>query len=190
MTTDHRLSAKAQVEALDRDAARGCRAGPAATARRGVRSAVARHRRISHRRHTLPDVQRRPSAESRRRFPRRRARRPCSRTSAASSRLRASTHVRTRHRPRRDDQRLSGRVAAPDEDMSEETGPTSGAKGRARLEPPDLSERGGLKNGEPQRSDERLFMQLLAFGGCRDVQAVARHLASASGQWRACSTRT
>ena len=53
--------------------------------------------------------------------------------------------------------------------MSEETGPTSGAKGRARLEPPDLSERGGLKHGEPQRSDERLFMQLLAFGGCRDV---------------------
>jgi hypothetical protein len=64
--------------------------------------------------------------------------------------------------------------------MSAKTGPTSGAKGRARLEPPDLSERGGLKHGEPQRSDERLFMQLLAFGGCRDVQAVARHLASAS----------
>ena len=54
------------------------------------------------------------------------------------------------------------------------------ARGRARLEPPDLSERGGLKNGEPQRSDERLFMQLLAFGGCRDAQAVARHLAAAS----------
>ena len=47
------------------------------------------------------------------------------------------------------------------------------AKGRARLEPPDLSERGGLKNGAPQRSDDRLFMQLLAFGGCRDIRAVA-----------------
>jgi len=52
-------------------------------------------------------------------------------------------------------------------------------KGRARIEPPDLSEKGGLKDGEPQRSDERLFMQLLAFGGCTDSAAVARHLAQA-----------
>ena len=37
---------------------------------------------------------------------------------------------------------------------------------RARLEPPDISERGGLKGGEAQRSDQRLFMQLLAFGDC------------------------
>jgi len=64
--------------------------------------------------------------------------------------------------------------------MSAETEPRGAAKRRARLEPPDLSERGGLKNGAPQRSDERLFMQLLAFGGCRDIQAVARHLAGAS----------
>jgi Chlorite dismutase len=64
--------------------------------------------------------------------------------------------------------------------MSEDTGPTSVARGRARLEPPDLSEHGGLKNGVPQRSDERLFMQLLAFGGCSDVQAVTRHLEAAS----------
>src|ERR1700741_1383582 len=35
-------------------------------------------------------------------------------------------------------------------------------------EPPDISEKGGLKNGQPQRSDDRLFMQLLAFGGCTD----------------------
>jgi len=52
-------------------------------------------------------------------------------------------------------------------------------RGRARIEPPDLSEKGGLKDGEPQRSDERLFMQLLAFGGCRDAVAVARHLEQA-----------
>ena len=52
-------------------------------------------------------------------------------------------------------------------------------KGRARLEPPDLSERGALKNGVPQRSDDRLFMQLLAFGGCRDVGAVTRRVAGA-----------
>jgi chlorite dismutase len=33
-------------------------------------------------------------------------------------------------------------------------------------EPPDISEKGGMKNGTPQRSDRRLFMQFLAFGGC------------------------
>ena len=60
---------------------------------------------------------------------------------------------------------------------NDETGAAATPKGRARVEPPDLSERGGLKNGAPQRSDDRLFMQLLAFGGCRDPQAVVRHLA-------------
>ena len=49
-------------------------------------------------------------------------------------------------------------------------------KGRGRIEPPDLSEKGGLRDGEPQRSDDRLFMQLLAFGGCADAAAVANHL--------------
>ena len=37
---------------------------------------------------------------------------------------------------------------------------------RARVEQPDISEKGGMKDGTPQRSDERLFMQLLAFTGC------------------------
>jgi chlorite dismutase len=50
---------------------------------------------------------------------------------------------------------------------------------RARLKPPDLSEKGGLKGGQPQRSDERLFMQLLAFGGCRDARPVGDSLAAA-----------
>jgi chlorite dismutase len=50
-------------------------------------------------------------------------------------------------------------------------------KGRARIEPPDLSEKGGLKDGRPQRSDDRLFMQLLAFEGCTDAAAVAGHIA-------------
>src|SRR5262245_104546 len=36
-------------------------------------------------------------------------------------------------------------------------------------EPPDLSEKGGMRDGQPQRSDVRLFMQLLAFGGCEGV---------------------
>ena len=49
-------------------------------------------------------------------------------------------------------------------------------KGRGRIEPPDLSEKGGIKDGQPQRSDSRLFMQLLAFGGCPDARAVASHL--------------
>lgn len=52
-------------------------------------------------------------------------------------------------------------------------------KGRARIEPPDLSEKGGLKDGQPQRSDDRLFMQLLAFGGCPDAGAIARALREA-----------
>ena len=48
------------------------------------------------------------------------------------------------------------------------------------MEPPDISEKGGLKEGQPQRSDRRLFMQLLAFGGCSDPAAVARHMADAA----------
>jgi hypothetical protein len=61
-----------------------------------------------------------------------------------------------------------------------QSGPTSAPKGRARVEPPDLSEKGGLKHGEPQQSDERLFIQLMAFGGCRDIQEVARYVSEAS----------
>jgi chlorite dismutase len=44
---------------------------------------------------------------------------------------------------------------------------------RGRIDTPDLSERGGLKDGVPQRSNQRLFMQLLAFGGCADTIAAA-----------------
>jgi chlorite dismutase len=47
-------------------------------------------------------------------------------------------------------------------------------------EPPDISERGGIRNGQPQRSNERLFMQLLAFGGCPDARPLADAL-SGSG---------
>src|SRR5688500_5359158 len=46
-------------------------------------------------------------------------------------------------------------------------------------EPPDISERGGTRNGQPQRSDERLFMQLLAFGGCADTRPLVEALARA-----------
>jgi hypothetical protein len=50
---------------------------------------------------------------------------------------------------------------------------------RARLEPPDISERGGMRGGQPQRSDDRLFMQLLVYTGCDDVAAVGDWLARA-----------
>ena len=43
-------------------------------------------------------------------------------------------------------------------------------------EPPDLSEKGGNRNGQPQRSDERLFMQLLVFGDCHDAQIGRAHV--------------
>lgn len=49
--------------------------------------------------------------------------------------------------------------------------------GRGGIEPPDLSEKGGLKGGVQQRSDERLFMQLLAFGGCHSAITAASDLA-------------
>src|SRR5262245_27783570 len=46
----------------------------------------------------------------------------------------------------------------------------SAERTRRGPEPPDLSEKGGIRNGQPQRSDRRLFMQLMAFGGCTDPQ--------------------
>jgi len=46
-------------------------------------------------------------------------------------------------------------------------------------EPPDISEKGGMKNGEPQKSDRRLFMQFLAFGGCENTRPLAEAAAAA-----------
>jgi chlorite dismutase len=54
------------------------------------------------------------------------------------------------------------------------------ADARGKIEPPDLSEKGGLKDGEPQRSDTRLFMQLLAFTGCLDPAPLIAQLSGAS----------
>ena len=50
---------------------------------------------------------------------------------------------------------------------------------RGKLEPPDLSEKGGVRGGQPQRSDERLFMQLFAFGGCSRPSDIVRQVADA-----------
>ena len=47
---------------------------------------------------------------------------------------------------------------------------------RARIPPPDLTEKGGVKDGVPQRSDDRLFLQLLVFTGDADAAGVARHV--------------
>jgi chlorite dismutase len=63
--------------------------------------------------------------------------------------------------------------------MSEHPGHAESAGRRKGPEPPDISERGGLKGGEPQRLDERLFMQLLAFGGCADARGLGAALAEA-----------
>ena len=53
------------------------------------------------------------------------------------------------------------------------------AEARRGPEPPDLSEKGGMRNGQPQRSDARLFMQLQVFGGCVNVAALTAPLARA-----------
>jgi chlorite dismutase len=46
-------------------------------------------------------------------------------------------------------------------------------------EPPDLSEKGGNRDGVPQRSNDRLFMQLLVFGNCHDARPLAHALETA-----------
>mgnify|MGYP003340490451 FL=1 len=58
----------------------------------------------------------------------------------------------------------------------------SGSPERPRRgpEPPDLAEKGGNRNGVPQRSNDRLFMQFMAYGGCRDVRPLVEAL-EASG---------
>lgn len=47
------------------------------------------------------------------------------------------------------------------------------------MTPPDLSEKGGPKGGEPQRSNNRLFMQLMAFGNCGNTADAADYLSNA-----------
>ena len=46
-------------------------------------------------------------------------------------------------------------------------------------EPPDLSEKGGMKDGQAQRSNARLFMQFMAFGGCAQTAPLGDALARA-----------
>jgi chlorite dismutase len=53
------------------------------------------------------------------------------------------------------------------------------ADARRGPEPPDISEKGGVKDGQPQRSNVRLFMQFMAFGGCASAAPLADALARA-----------
>ncbi len=57
----------------------------------------------------------------------------------------------------------------------------AGAPGMSmpRPEIPDLSEKGGARNGVQQKSDTRLFMQFLAFTDCKDSRALGEALAAA-----------
>lgn len=49
-------------------------------------------------------------------------------------------------------------------------------------EPLDLSEKGGARNGQPQKLNRRLFMQLQAFGACDDAKALVQVLEGAGLQ--------
>lgn len=46
-------------------------------------------------------------------------------------------------------------------------------------EAPDLREKGGPKNGQPQLLDRRLFVQFTAFGNCRNPQPLTQALSEA-----------
>jgi chlorite dismutase len=70
-------------------------------------------------------------------------------------------------------------TAAPADPAGDTPSETSGRPPRRGLEAPDIAEKGGLRDGRPQRSDERLYMQLLAFGGCVDARPLGRHLEEA-----------
>ncbi len=53
---------------------------------------------------------------------------------------------------------------------------------RKHVNPPDIREKGAPRDGKPQTSDHRLFMQLLAFGDCGDSRPLADALALAGVQ--------
>ncbi len=57
--------------------------------------------------------------------------------------------------------------------------PASGHAVRRGPEPPDIFEKGGMKDGVQQRLNERLFMQFMAFGGSTDSRALAKGMESA-----------
>jgi len=52
---------------------------------------------------------------------------------------------------------------------------------RPTIEKPDIDERGGMKDGQPQRSSRRLFMQLLAFANAGDADRLTGALSDQCG---------
>lgn len=59
-------------------------------------------------------------------------------------------------------------------------GRPGGAGGRPPVELPDISEKGAPKDGVPQKSDERLYMQLLAYTGCQNSRVIGEMLQAAN----------
>jgi chlorite dismutase len=65
--------------------------------------------------------------------------------------------------------------------MADTTTPAApGHAARRGPEPPDIFEKGGMKDGQPQRLNQRLFMQFLAFGGSTDPTALAAAMKAAA----------
>ena len=65
------------------------------------------------------------------------------------------------------------------ETSTETTATTPQPHARRGPEPPDIAEKGGMKDGKPQRLNQRLFMQFLAFGGCTNSHLLAKGMADA-----------
>src|SRR5437762_227941 len=65
--------------------------------------------------------------------------------------------------------------------MADTTTPAApgGHAARRGPEPPDIFEKGGMKDGQPQRLNQRLFMQFLAFGGSQDSPTLATAMKNA-----------
>ena len=59
------------------------------------------------------------------------------------------------------------------------TAAAPGPAARRGPEPPDVFEKGGMKDGQPQRLNQRLFMQFLAFGGSTNSPALATAMKNA-----------
>src|SRR5436305_14615148 len=71
-------------------------------------------------------------------------------------------------------------------DMADTTAPAgsshaaaSGHAARRGPEPPDIFEKGGMKDGKPQRLNQRPYMQFLAFGGSTSSGALTTAITNA-----------
>lgn len=60
--------------------------------------------------------------------------------------------------------------------MTRPPGAGAAVPGPSPIEAPDLSEKGGIKDGRRQSLDRRLYMQLLAWGSCADAEPLVAAL--------------